>query len=192
MPPSLDRPVIYLAGPEVFLSNAAEIGQRKIAMCRERGFDARFPLVPLADLPPGTAEERGHEVFERCLDMLCECDLLIANMTPFRGVSMDVGTAVEMAYMFAKGGRQGNGGPVFGYTNVIEDYGARVSRDSLHVESFGFADNVMCEGLVWKSGGTVVRTRAKETERLSDMRGLAAGIEQAISVLGPAPAIGTP
>ena len=49
-------------------------------------------------------------------------DLVIANMTPFRGPSMDVGTAVELGYSFARGL------PVFGYTNIVDDYEARVRR----------------------------------------------------------------
>ena len=48
------------------------------------------------------------------------CDLLIANCTPFRGVSMDVGTAFEIGFMRALGR------PVFGYSNTPADYAARV------------------------------------------------------------------
>ena len=35
---------IYLAGPEVFLPHAIEIGQRKKALCRQYGFEGLFPF----------------------------------------------------------------------------------------------------------------------------------------------------
>ena len=168
--------VVYLAGPEVFLPDAKDVGESKIAICRERGLDARFPLMP-DDHPVSkgrSPSERGHEIFAFCVSLMDECDVLIANMTPFRGASMDVGTAVEMAYMFARGHR------VFGYTNVAADYAARVTGDALIVESFGFADNLMCEGLVWRSGGSVVRHDAPSDARFTDLRGFAECVEQAL------------
>lgn len=173
-----NRPVAYLAGPEVFLTNAIEIGSAKVSICRSHGFDAVFPVAPPGSMP-AISSQRGYEIFDWCVETMGRCNLVIANMTPFRGVSMDVGTAVEIGYMFGKGH------PVFGYTNVIEDYLARVSDDSLAVESFGFADNLMCEGPVWKSGGSVVRTDVDATERFTDLRGFVTCVEQAVSMLGP-------
>jgi nucleoside 2-deoxyribosyltransferase len=161
---------VYLAGPEVFLANAAELGEAKARICRNRGLDAIFPF---AAIPSGdSAEEIGHLIFERCIELMNRCDVAIANMTPFRGVSMDVGTAVEMGYMLA------HGRPVFGYTNVVDDLEHRVIEDGMVIEQFGFVDNLMCEGVVWRSGGTVVRTEVSEPERLTDLRGFAACVEQ--------------
>jgi nucleoside 2-deoxyribosyltransferase len=171
------KAVVYLAGPEVFLPNAHEIGAAKIACCRERGLDARFPLFSSPEGAETSAAARGHSIFEGCVRLMDECHLLIANMTPFRGVSMDAGTAVEMGYVFSRGR------PVFGYTNVTGDYGSRVADDSLAVEDFGFADNLMCEGLVWKSGGHVVRRDKPDAERFSDLGGFRECVEQAIAVL---------
>ena len=77
------------------------------------------------------------------------CDILIADMTPFRGPSMDVGTAFEMG--LAKAREM----PVFGYNDVLGPYNERVptgpsdgdSRprdvDGLHIEDFGLQDNLM-------------------------------------------------
>ena len=171
------KPVVYLAGPEVFLANAADIGTAKIEICGAHGFDAVFPLVQ-HESATTVPTERGHQIFQQCIEMLEGCDLLIANMTPFRGVSVDAGTAVEIGYVLARGR------PVLGYTNVIEDYEARVPPDSFSVESFGFADNLMCEGPVWQSGGSVVRTRVAASERLTDLHGFIACVEQAATLLG--------
>lgn len=169
-------PVAYLAGPEVFLPNAHEIGRAKIAICRAHGLDAEFPFVPPDETATMTAQ-RGHEIFELCIAMMDRCDLAIANMTPFRGVSMDAGTAVEVGYMFARGR------PVFGYTNATADYNERVSGDSWTVESFGFADNLMCEGPVWRSGASIVRTDVDDDVRLTDLRGFTACVEQAAALV---------
>lgn len=147
MAPARKAPVAYLAGPEVFSPNARDIGEAKISICRERGIDAQFLLIEINDEHSLTPADRGHAIFAACVEMMDECDLVIANMTPFRGVSMDVGTAIEMGYMY------GRGRPVLGYTNVEADYDARVGRDTLQVESFGFADNLMCEGLCGSQGG---------------------------------------
>ena len=46
------------------------------------------------------------------------CDLLIANLTPFRGVSMDSGTAFEVGFMRALGR------PVLGYTTATDTIGS--------------------------------------------------------------------
>ena len=164
-------PTVYLAGPEVFMANAVELGAAKVRICREHGLDAIFPFGP--DPEGATVGEIGHRIFERCVEFMDQCDVAIANMTPFRGVSMDVGTAIEMGYMLARGR------PVFGYTNVVDDLEHRVAEDGMAIEQFGFVDNLMCEGVVWRSGGTVVRTPVSEPDRLTDLRGFTACVEQA-------------
>jgi nucleoside 2-deoxyribosyltransferase len=112
-----------------------------------------FPLdadfSALLDL--GSAPEMGYISFALMVELMDSCDLMIANLTPFRGPSMDVGTAVEIGYM------HGRGKPVFGYTNVAADYADRVAPDGFLVESFGLVDNLMVEGPVHASGTMVVR-----------------------------------
>ena len=116
-------PSVYLAGPEVFLSDveSRRVSESKKAICANHGFEGRFPL------DEGTTNEAiirlGSEamaIFEVCVAMMKDCDLMIANLTPFRGSSMDVGTAVEIGFMF------GLEKPVFGYTNSSAYYYDRV------------------------------------------------------------------
>jgi len=154
--------VIYLAGPEVFLAQAHDIGARKKAICAQYGFDGLFPLDE-GDVPPGPPAETAHLIFDRCVDMMNRSDIGIANMTPWRGVSMDVGTAVEIGYL------HGTGKPVFGYTNIAADYADRCDDDGCAIEAFGFHDNLMCEGPVWKSGGEVVRGDVAANVRFDDL-----------------------
>lgn len=137
----------YLAGPEVFLPEALDIGRRKKEICRNYGFGAIFPLDRLPDEGISDPLQVAREIFEICLGMLDESDLVIANMTPFRGVSLDVGTAVELGYMYALGK------PAFGYSNLADDYRQRVEMAGVAgagqlVEDFGLSDNVMCEGTI--------------------------------------------
>jgi nucleoside 2-deoxyribosyltransferase len=181
---STRRLVAYLAGPEVFLlprSRATALADRKKAICAESGFDAAFPLD---EAPKGTnPSELGREIFDICVAMMQRCDFLIANMTPFRGVSMDVGTAVEIGYMYALGK------PVFGYTNDPRAYRDRVVAaqwvmpESEEIEDFGKADNLMCEGPVLHSRGTVVRGSASPGEEITALDNFERCVQQARDVL---------
>lgn len=136
----MKHPPVYLAGPDVFLPDAKAQGERKKAICRAHGLDGRYPL-DVAELPPGLAPRaHAHALFEAMIRLMDACSAGIANLTPFRGPSMDVGTAFELGYLHARDK------PVFGYTNEPRDYGARVADDGLLIEAFGLCDNLMIEG----------------------------------------------
>ncbi len=99
------RPRIYLAGPEVFFPNAKEQGAEKKRLCAEFGFEGVYPLDNVID----GAERHSPQELARLIShgneqLMRSCDLLIANCTPFRSVSMDVGTAFEIGFMQALGG----------------------------------------------------------------------------------------
>ena len=163
----------------MFLPNAVELGQAKKEICRAHGFEGLYPL----DDPEGrlaSATDLGLAIFRHCVDAVRRADLLIANMTPFRGPSVDVGTALEMGMMYALGR------PVFGYTNAADDYSTRVAPDGYLVEDFGFADNLMCEGAVRAGGGTVVRTAVPvaHASPLSDLVAFEACVRQAAGTVG--------
>ncbi len=102
---------VYLSGPDVFFPNAMEIGQAKKEICARFGWEGVYPLD--ADfsslLEMKAPADMGYASFRLMVELMDSCDLVIANMTPFRGPSMDVGTAVEIGYM------HGRGKPVFGY-----------------------------------------------------------------------------
>lgn len=164
----------YLAGPEVFLPDALALGEAKKALCAAHGLEGVFPLDPVDGRWP---DLDGGALFAHCVAHLDASDLVIANLTPFRGPSMDVGTAVEMGYAL------GRGIPVFGYTNVATDYRDRVDAEpGWLVEDFGFVDNLMCEGTVRARGGEVVRTAVAATDPaavLTDLTGFAVVVARA-------------
>jgi nucleoside 2-deoxyribosyltransferase len=142
---------VYLAGPDVFLPDSAAIGRRKQDLCRAHGLDAHYPgeEIDLTGLDP---VRQARSLFESCVEMMDRCDAGLANVTPFRGVSADVGTAFEMGYLF------GRGCPVWGYTSHADDYATRVVADGdLTVESFGLADNLMLEGPMLRREHSIVR-----------------------------------
>lgn len=82
--------------------------------------------------------------------LIDESDAVLANMTPFRGPSTDVGTAWEIGYAFA------HGKPVIGYSEDLSLYHEKVhlhgwsheagqqrDRNDHEIEMFGDIDNLM-------------------------------------------------
>ena len=90
---------IYLAGPDVFLPDAAAVGAAKVALAKRFGFEGLFPLdneVPIAD-----DEATGSAIYSANIDLMRTADAIVANLTPFRGPSADVGTAFELGFFAA-------------------------------------------------------------------------------------------
>jgi nucleoside 2-deoxyribosyltransferase len=147
----------YLAGPDVFLPNAAANAQAKIAICARYGIQGRAPLnddiEQLAALPE---DEAWRVIYRKDIEMMQECDIIIANLTPFRGASADSGTLIEVGWFL------GQGKPVFGYSNSADPFAARSLAyltaiadpvPNLAVEGFGLPDNLMIAGAVTYGGG---------------------------------------
>ena len=85
---------IYLAGPEVFLPDADDIGLRKKALCEKYGFVGLFPLDnEIANLPADGRLDQA--IYAANLVLMKEADIGICNLTPFRGISADAGTVFE-------------------------------------------------------------------------------------------------
>ena len=182
---------IYLAGPDVFLEDAKAIAEQKRAICARHGFEGRFPLDGDLDLKGLSKREAGFAIFRANRQMMDDCDLVIANMTPFRGPSMDVGTAFEIGYM------AGRGKPVLGYTNVTALFADRTRAflgpdlthrpsdgqpaDANHmaIEDFDQVDNLMLESAIVEAGFDVVRTAVPADRLYRDLQGFEACVEQA-------------
>jgi nucleoside 2-deoxyribosyltransferase len=167
----------YLAGPDVFFPDAIAIGNSKRKICSAHGIEGVFPLDAKFDLAGLSPQEQGYRCFDAMVDLMQHCDFAIANLTPFRGPSMDVGTAVEIGYM------HGLGKPVFGYTNVLESFSERVGEDGFFVEPFGLVDNLMVEGPVARSGGSVIRVSVPEGEVYSSLKGFEECVVHAVGVM---------
>ena len=140
---------IYLAGPDVFLPDAIEIGRRKMDICVRLGLTGLYPIDNAVDL---SADDASLAIFRGNQAMMDAADAIIANLTPFRGPSADAGTVYELGYM------AGRGKLLLAYSNDPATYADRVTRfddvaksasghltdsDGLTVEDFGWPDNLM-------------------------------------------------
>jgi nucleoside 2-deoxyribosyltransferase len=158
---------IYLAGPEVFLANAKEVGEQKKTLCRKYGFEGVFPLDNEVDAKNKSAKEVGLCISEVNENLIRTCGILIANITPFRGPSVDAGTAYEMGFVHALGKK------VFAYTNVVVPFTERtikalnmeVNRGSdgklrdihgMFIEEMDLTDNLMIDGCIYASSKRLV------------------------------------
>ncbi len=143
---------VYLAGPDVFFPNAVERGEDLKEACARFGLTGVFPLDANLDLSGLSKNDSASKIYQANITLIDGCDAVIANMTPFRGVNMDTGTAFEMGYAAAQGKT------VVGYSRDPMLYVDRVKAgfmvrvdaggelrdpDGLLVEDFDLTDNLM-------------------------------------------------
>ena len=170
--------IVYLAGPEVFLPNAQDILDKKVSMARVAGFTPVAPgdlKIPQAQTP----RERGENIYSVDEQLMHSADAIIANLTPFRGIHADVGTAFEVGFMRALGK------PIFAYSNVTDNHHKRITDyyggqlismsngelrgpDGMLLEDFDMNDNLMLDGAVAASGGAWVSCNASQEDLYSE------------------------
>jgi nucleoside 2-deoxyribosyltransferase len=177
------NPRVYLAGPDVFFRDAEAWAERRKAICARHGLAAVSPLDPLAEEVEGWAAlPEWQRIAWRNEAHIRGCDAVIANLTPFRGPSADAGTVYEVGFARALGR------VVFGYTNSAApftqrmlDYASshggaiaspgRIWRDvdGLLIEQFRRFDNLMIEGGIVGSGGTLVVPESEPEDLWRDL-----------------------
>jgi nucleoside 2-deoxyribosyltransferase len=157
-----------------------------------------FPLEP-PPLEPDPALPEWRRIYQANEAHIRSCDALIANLTPFRGPSADVGTVYELGFMRALGR------PVFGYSNVAQRFGSRVlaglggaarrradgaweDAEGMAVEEFDRYDNLMLEGGIAESGGAFEVEAVPEARRWHDLAAFARCVAAAARLLGIQPA----
>lgn len=138
---------IYLAGPDVFEKDALAQGEALKKLCHDFGFEGLFPLDNIIeeDDPAKMAEA----IRVANLALIRQADIIMANLTPFRGFEPDSGTVYEVGYAEALGK------PVFGYTADLSALKERLicaqelhaeathCRDGKCIEDFGLSHNLM-------------------------------------------------
>jgi nucleoside 2-deoxyribosyltransferase len=174
---------VYLAGPEVFLPDAIQVGRHKKELCCQYGFEGLYPYDNEA-APNSTNQRVDLLIYHANVAMMREADFGILNLTPFRGPSADVGTVFELGML------AGFGKSVFGYTNDVHDFLVRIKhtlgaqldgvkkvwRDSngMMIENFGNADNLMIDATLLDHGRSIVRHSAPLDMRFRDLTGFEA------------------
>lgn len=182
---------VYLAGPDVFLPNAIELGRRKVELCARYRLDGLYPLDNAVD---PAAPDASLAIFKGNEAMMDATDAIIVNLTPFRGPGADSGTVYELGFM------AGRGKPCFGYSSAPSPYADRVREftgvtkregqliDSggLTVEDFGLADNLMMIHALERYGGALVTPQARPADIWQDLTAFEASVRLAAEHLGVA------
>jgi nucleoside 2-deoxyribosyltransferase len=146
------RKKIYLAGFDVFYPDAVERAERMKALCDEAGFIGRFPADISIDLTGLTPSELAAAIFQRDAGLVAECDIVAANLHPFRGAEPDSGTCFEVGlayglgkelYGYAPGGTMAERITQFHAPVRTLDDGRIVDGDGFTVEKFGSPINLM-------------------------------------------------
>jgi len=170
---------LYLAGPDVFLPNASETGKIKRELCLRYGFIGLFPLDNEVSDAAGVSLSKA--IFNGNIAMLKEADAIVANLTPFRGVSADVGTVFEVGYSFACRKK------IYGYSNIRTNFIERIQNlisgdlkqgedrrpyasDGLAVENFDRFDNLMIAEALLESGEDIILPTSPVNNPWQDMQ----------------------
>ena len=169
--------VVYLAGPTVFLPNAADVFETMKSILAQHGLEGMAPIdnqIGLEQLDPG--ETLAEAIYLADEGLMRQVDAAIFNIDPFRrGTEMDAGTAFEVGYCKALGL------PMTGWTtdgrtypDKVKDYmkdvygedllsvernekggtsGSLRDPDGILVHSEGLYQNLMIQMAIEQSGG---------------------------------------
>ena len=153
---------VYLAGPDVFLPDPLDRFAAMKRVCAQHGLLGVSPLDPISGEPgsDGASIARRNEAHIR------NCDAILANLSPFRGVGAAPGAVYEVGFGRALGL------PVFGYATVAADYASRVRAEpgsglahdaqGLAIEDFGLFENLMIACGIAESGGFLLAEDAPD------------------------------
>lgn len=162
---------IYLAGPDVFLQNSVEVSEIKQEICDRYGFIGCYPLDNEINTSDKSPNEIGVLISEANEKLIRSCDIIVANLMPFRGPSADVGTIYEIGFGKALGKI------CYGYSNTNILFKQRVNShcntddcmdsDGMLIEDFGLVDNLMIDGGIKSSGGFILSEDIEDEDDFS-------------------------
>jgi nucleoside 2-deoxyribosyltransferase len=138
---------IYIAGPDVFEKDSIEIGKKLVKICSLYGFEGLYPLDNVVDLRQ-EKHKIAKDIFEANAAMIQSADIVIANLSSFRGKEADSGTVWECGYA------HGLGKKVYGYMDrdgcyidqfelKKEENGMYWDEENRFIEDFDHAINLM-------------------------------------------------
>lgn len=140
---------IYIAGPDVFEPNSIEIGQEYSKLCEEYGFEGLYPLDNIVDFNQ-EKNKIAQDIYKANVDLIKQADIVIANLSAFRGKESDSGTVWECGFASALGKE------VYGYLDTDKNYidtfednekkvlnDVIVDMDNKTIEDFDYPLNLM-------------------------------------------------
>ncbi|WP_176060245.1 nucleoside 2-deoxyribosyltransferase [Paraburkholderia sp. BCC1876] len=163
------RKRIYLAGFDVFRTDAADYGRSLQRLCARFGFDATFPLDSVA--PTGLPRaELAAWIYRANIAAIGAADIVMANLADFRGAGEpDSGTAFEIGFATASGkdiwGYRDCATPLLRHVPTTMTGAGRVCERGFLVEDFGLPVNLMlaCSSRI-VTGGPEACLRAMAAE----------------------------
>lgn len=184
---------VYLAGPDVFLRDPLAIAAEKKRICTQYDLAGVFPLDGNVVRGERSLGELGLAISHANEELIRSCQLVIANITPFRGPSADVGTAYEIGFGRALGLK------IFAYTNVTADFESRTrafvggtsrrgdgeeeDASQLSIEALGLVDNLMLAGAIVDSGGVLCSRGTSLSEVYTSLEAFAECVKVAAQVM---------
>ena len=145
---------VYLAGPEAWHPDAANHAAAQRAICDLAGLVALTPADLVAT--SGGTELAARELYAARTALMRRADAAVINLTPWRGVSCDAGSAFEAGFVAALGK------PVFGFLNVsdemeaeyrdrvedligaqLDEHGHWLDPDGCLIEDFGLPETLI-------------------------------------------------
>ncbi len=169
---------VYLAGPDVFKPNPIQVGKDKKAILARVGLEGLFPMDPeIKDF--AFNRQTALTIAEGNENLMNQSQVILVNMTPWHGPSMDVGTAFEAGYMSGRAKYQPNDVLIVGYyegeweqdfTKRVEEMyyagkklthnedGTVVDENGNSLEKFGLSENLMIPGAIHKTGGAIYQS----------------------------------
>jgi nucleoside 2-deoxyribosyltransferase len=145
---------VYIAGPDVFFPNAEAHFASVEAKLAAHGLRARVPVDGGLSKGAPLNRETALAICKGNYQLIRECQVVLANLNPFRGMDPDSGTCAEVGYA------KGIGKLIVAYTDSPEPYAERVrrnygshvdgelgievdDRDGCIIENFGLPCNLM-------------------------------------------------
>ena len=157
----------YNAGPDVFFPDPVAHARRRVEICARYGILGRAPLDNEVDT---SGPDASRQIYRNNRDMMLSCDIIIANLTPFRGPSADDGTAFEVGFFDAMDR------PSFAYSNSAGLLAPRTRTflssmpdpAPFSVEGFGLPCNLMLPHAVLDRGGLPMFTPSDGVDKPFD------------------------
>tara|TARA_R110002012_G_scaffold105648_7_gene246687 strand:+ start:4955 stop:5434 length:480 start_codon:yes stop_codon:yes gene_type:complete len=132
---------VYLAGFDVFCTDAIERGEHLKQLCAEHGL---IGLYPLDDQPPADVVDMASWICQANLNKIRCADAVLANLDNFRGAEPDSGTVFEIGFACALGK------PVWAYFTDHRSMREQLPHDAdgycvagYQVENVGLPKNLM-------------------------------------------------